>query len=138
MNKLLYSGPIAQAPEYRCLRYINHTKSYPRYGHHIQLLTSPFVYHIHLETSYRPFHIITQITLNIENTSVPYEIHGPTPRTTRSRSPVRPAEIPAALRQSDGLLLARMSDVTHHPMRSHDNTSAHDIITSNIIIGCKQ
>ena len=47
------------------------------------------------------------------------------------------AEIPGALRQSDGLLLARMSDVTHHPMRSHDNTSAHDILTSNIIIGCK-
>ena len=96
MSKLLYSGPTAQAPEYQCLRYINHTKSCPTYWHHINLLTSPFFYHIHLETSLRPFHIITRLTLDlyIENTSVSYEIHGPTPRTTRSRSPVRPAEIP--------------------------------------------
>ena len=63
-----------------------------------------------------------------------YEIHGPTPRATRSRSPASAAEIPGALRQSEGLLLARMSDVIHHPMRYHDNTSAHDILTSNIII----
>ena len=124
MNKLLYSGPTTRAPEYQCLRYINHTKSCPTYWHHIHLLTSPFFYHIHLETSLRPFHIITRITLNIENTSAPYEIHGPTQRTTRSRSPVRPAEIPGALRQSEGLLLARISDVIHHLMRCHDNMSA--------------
>ena len=79
MNKLLYSGPIARAPEYQCLRYINHTKSCPTYWHHIHLLTSPFFYHIHLETSHRPFHIITRLTLNIENTSVSYEIHGQLP-----------------------------------------------------------
>ena len=120
MNKLLYSGLTTRAPEYQCLRYINHTKSCPTYWHHIQLLTSPFFYHMHLETSHRPFHIITRITLNIENTSVPYEIHGPTPRTTRSRSPVRPAEIPGALRQSEGLLLARISDVIHHLMSCHN------------------
>ena len=35
---------------------------------------------------------------------------------------------------SEGFLLARMSDVIHHPTRYHDNTSAHDIPTSNIII----
>ena len=124
MNKLLYSGPTAWAPEYQCLCYINHTKSCPTYWHHIHLLTSPFFYHIHLETSLRPFHIITRFTLNIVNTSVFYEVHRLTPRTTRSRSPVRPAEIPGALRQSEGLLLARISDVIHHPMSCHDNTSA--------------
>ena len=92
--------------------------------HHIHLLTSPFFDHLHLETSHRPFHIIIWLTLNIENTSVSYEIYGSTPRTTRSRSPVRPAEIPGALRQSEGLLLAWISDVIHHLMRCHDNTSA--------------
>ena len=117
-----------------CLRYINHTKSCPTYWHHIHPLTSPFFYHLHLETSHRPFHIITRLTPNIETTSVSYEIHGPTPRPTRSRSPARADEIPGALRQSDALLLARMSDVIHHPMRYHDNTSSHEILTSNIII----
>ena len=125
MNKLLDSGSTDQAPEYQCLRYINHTKLCPTYWHHIHLLTSLFFYHSHLETSHRPFHIsTTRLTLNIENTSVSSEIHNPTPRTTRSRSPVRPAEIPGALRQSDGLLLARISDVIHHLMRWHDNPSA--------------
>ena len=32
---------------------------------------------------------------------------------------------------------AWLSDVIHWPTRNHDNTSAHDIYTSNIIIGCK-
>ena len=137
MNKLLYSGPTARAPEYQCLRYINHTKSCPTYWHHIHLLTIPFFYHLHLETSHRPFHIITRLTPNIETTSVSYEIHGPPPRATRSRSPARAAEIPGALRQSEGLLLARMSDVIHHPTRYHVNTSAHDIYASNTIMGCK-
>ena len=124
MNKLLYSGPTARAPEYQCLRYINHTKSCPTYWHHTHLLTSPFFYHLHLDTLHMPFHIIIRLTLNIENTSVSYAIYSPTPRITRFRSPVRPAEIPGALRQSEGLLLARISDVTHHLMRCHDNTSA--------------
>ena len=30
--------------------------------------------------------------------------------------------------------MARMSDVTYNPTREHDNTSAHDILTSNITI----
>ena len=68
--------------------------------------------------------------------SVSYEIHGPTPLTTRSRSAAWAAEIPGALRQSEGFLLARMSDVIHHSTRYHDNTSAYDIPTSNIIIRC--
>ena len=124
MNKLLYSGPTARAPEYQCLRSIKHTKSCPLYWHHIHLLTSPFLYHIHLETSHMPFHINIRLTLSIENTSVLYYIHGLTPSTTRSHSPVRLAEIPGALRPSEGLFLARISDVIHHPMSCHDNTSA--------------
>ena len=123
MNKLLYSGPTAQAPEYQCLCYINHTKSCPTYWHHIHLFTSHFFYHLHQETSHMPLHIIIRLTLNIENTSISNEISSQSPRSTRSRSPVRPAEIPGALRQSEGLLLARISDVIHHPMRYHDNTS---------------
>ena len=69
MNKLLSSGPTARAPKYQCLRYINHTKSCPTYWHHIHLITSPFFNHLHLETPHMPFHIITRLTLNIENTS---------------------------------------------------------------------
>ena len=53
--------PTARAPEYQCLRYINQTNSCPTYWHHIRLLTSPFLYHLHLETSHRPFHIITRL-----------------------------------------------------------------------------
>ena len=34
------------------------------------------------------------------------------------------------MRQSEGFLLARMSDVTHHLMRRYDNPSAHNIPTS--------
>ena len=119
MNKLLYSGPTAWAPEYQCLHYINHTKSCPIYWHHIHLLTSPFFYHIHLETSLRPFHIITQFTLYIVNTSVSYEVHRLTAPATRS-SQLQRRIIRRSLRQSERFLLARMSDVTHHPTCQHD------------------
>ena len=49
-----------------------------------QILSSFFI--IHLETSHMPFHIIIWLTLNIENTSVLYDIHGPTLWTTKFRS----------------------------------------------------
>ena len=112
MNKLLYSGPTARAPEYQCLRYLNHTKSWTTYWHRINLLTSPFFYHIHLETSLRPFHIITRLTLYIENTSVSSENHGPTPRTTRSRSS-------AQRRKSPGLCANQMASSWHACLMSH-------------------
>ena len=134
MNKPLYSGPTTRAPEYQSLLHINHIKSCPTYWHHTFIyLTSPFFYHLYLETSHRPFHIISRLTSTIYNTSVLYQIRGPTQLAKRSRS-ARAAEIPGALRQSEGFLLARMYDVIHHPTRYYDNKSAHDIPTSNIII----
>ena len=65
MNKLLYPGPTAQAPEYQGPRYINHTKPCPLCWHHIHLFTSPSFYHIHLITSHKSFHINLRLTLNI-------------------------------------------------------------------------
>ena len=49
-------------------------------------LTSPFFYHIFLETSHIPFHVNICLALNIEHTSVLVDIHGPSLRTTRPRS----------------------------------------------------
>ena len=49
-------------------------------------LTSPFFYHIFLETSHIPFHVNIRLALNIEQTSVLCDIHGPPPRTTKPRS----------------------------------------------------
>ena len=43
---------------------------------------------------------------------------------------ISPADYFPSLRQSEGFLLVRISDVTHHLMRCYDNTSAHNIPTS--------
>ena len=99
------------------------------------ILASHFFCHIYLETPHRPFYINTRlISQHLKLRLSPMKIHGPTPQTTRSRSAAQAAEIPGALRQSVGFLLALMADVIHHPTLYHNNTSAYDIPTSNIII----
>ena len=108
---------------------------------HINLYTSPNFYHFNLETPQRPFHNLHSefsISLNITKqvcslwnllpNSISHEaVHTSSPGGNLWRSaPIR--ELPRG---------ASLSDVIHHPTRYHDNTSAHDIYTSNIIIGCK-
>ena len=108
---------------------------------HINLYTSPNFYHFNLETPQRPFHNVHSefsISLNITKhvcslwsllpNSTSHEVpHTSSPDGNLWRSaPIR--ELPRG---------AWLSDVIHHPTRYHDNTSAHAIYTSNIIIGCK-
>ena len=125
MNKLLYSGPAARTPEYQSLLHINHTKSCPTYWHHIHLLTSPFFYHLHLETPQRPFHIFTRLTPNIKY----YVCLLWNPRPNSSNHEVSLSSFSGGNPRGS----APMSDVIHHPTRYHGNTSTHDIPTSNIM-----
>ena len=132
MNNL-YSGPTTLAPEYQSLLHINHIKSCPSYWHHIFIyLTSRFSYHLYSETSHRPFHIssilISTIYKHVHSVQEPWPNCAHYEVTLQSQRRI----IRRSLRQSEGFLLARMSDVTHHPM-SHI-TSAHNIPTNNIIL----
>ena len=68
---------------------------------------------------------------NIRPSSVTSTDHLPEPQGPAHQ--LIPPVISEALRQSAGLILARISDVTHHPM-SHI-TYAHNIPTSNTILG---
>ena len=125
MNKLLYSGLVTQSRSISVsgtLTVINYTKSCPLYWHHIH----PF------NTSLISSHVNIRFALNSEHTSILCHIHGPLPEPQGPAHQLIPPVISEALRQSAGLILARISDVTHHPM-SHI-TYAHNIPTSNTIL----
>ena len=132
MNKLLYSGLVTQPRSIS----VSGTLITQNHVHYIGItfihLTSPFFYHIFLNTSLISSHVNIRFALNNEHTSVLCDIHGPTPRTTRPAHQLIPPVISEALRQSAGLILARISYVTHHPM-SHI-TYAHNIPTRNTIL----
>ena len=132
MNKILYSGLVAQSRSIS----VSGTLITQNHVHYIGItfihLTSPFFYHIFPNTSLISSHVNIRFALNSEHTSVLCHIHGPPPEPQCPAHQLIPPVISEALRQSAGLILARISDVTHHPM-SHI-TYAHNIPTSNTIL----
>ena len=122
MNKLLYSGLVTQPRSIS----VSGTVITQNHVHYIGItfihLTSPFFYHIFLETSLISFHVNIRLALNIEHMS--WLISDSVTSTDQLPEPQGPAHqlippvISEALRQSAALILARISDVTHHPMSS--------------------
>ena len=132
---------MALMPEYQSLHFINQIKSCPTYWHHIliftQVLASIISIWRHHRGHFTIYTVNSQYLLTSQNRSVRSEISCSTPSATRLPTPDREAEISNALHQSELPRGASLSDVIHHPTRYYDNTSAHDIYTSNIIMGCK-
>ena len=85
-NLVLYSGLVTQPRNIS----VSGTLITQNHVHYIGItfiyLTSPFFYHIFLDTSLISFHVNIRFAPNIEHTSVLCDIHGPTPRNTRTRS----------------------------------------------------
>ena len=102
---------MALTREYQSLRFTNHIKSCPTYWHHIiistQVLTSIMSIWRHHRGHFTIYTGNSQYLLTSQNTSVRSEISCPPPPATRSRTPVRPAEISDAPRQSESFLVAR-------------------------------
>ena len=100
---------MALTPEYQSLHFTNHIKSCPTYWHHIsiftQVLTSIISIWRHHRGHFTNYTVNSQLLLTSQNRSVRSEISCPTQSATRSRSPVRPAEISDAPRQSESFLV---------------------------------
>ena len=100
------------------------THKHVHYRHHIHLLAGPFFY---FNAHYSSLSVIVQILYFTESLVYFLEVlvvqcPESNSLSTAAAAPPRgsssPAEIPVALRQSAALILARISDVTHHPMNS--------------------
>ena len=139
-EQLKYSGPTTLAPEYQFLLHINHIKSCPSYWHHTFIyLTSPFSYHLYSETSHRPFHIssilISTIYKHVRS------VQEPRPNSPRHEVALsssgryirRPYPPPCANQKASSWRGCLTSHITPRA-NMINNTSAHDIPTSNIIL----
>ena len=132
---------MALTPEYQSLHFTNHIKSCPTYWHHIliftQVLTSIISIRRHHRGHFTIYIVNSQYPLTLQNTSVRSEISCPTQSATRPPTPVRPAETCRAAPIRGLPRETWLSASSHRPTRYHDNTSAHDIYTTNPIIWCK-
>ena len=118
------------------LMIINHIKSCPSYWHHTFIyLTSPFSYHLYSETSHRPFHI-SSILISTSYKHV-RSVQEPRPNSACheviSTAAADYPPLPAANQRTSSWRVYLTSRITPRANMT-DNTSAHDIPTSNIIL----